>query len=67
MRVRRFLVDVAIILPVTFVVAALVTYLYSLIVHGAGAVNWETAFQLAFIVGIVLPLTRTRAVTNRER
>jgi len=57
MNMKKFLTDMAITIPITFVVAAIVTYLYSLIVHGAGVVNWSTAFNLAFIIGIVLPLT----------
>ncbi len=36
------------------IISAIVTFLYSLIVHSAGKVNWETAFQLAIIFGIVL-------------
>jgi hypothetical protein len=59
MNAKKFLLDVAVTTPVTFVVAAAVTYLYSLIAHGSGVVHWETAFQLAIILGIVLPLTRT--------
>jgi hypothetical protein len=57
---RRILGDIAITTPITFVIAAAVTYLYSLIVHGTGAVSWEMAVQLALIFGIVLPLTRSR-------
>ena len=58
---RELLQDIAITTPITFLVAALVTYLYSLIVHEVGAINWETAFQLALVFGIVLPLTRARS------
>ena len=61
MRVKGFLFDMVITIPITFVVAAVVTYLYSLIAHGSGAVNWDTAFHLAIIIGIVLPLSRARA------
>lgn len=50
----------AITMLVTFVVAAVVTYVYSLIAHGSGAVNWDTAFHLAIILGVVLPFTRVR-------
>lgn len=53
--------EIAFTIPITFVVAALVTYLYSLIAHGAGVVDWETAFQLGLVLGIVLPLTRRRS------
>lgn len=58
MNVKKILLDVAITVPLTFVVAAVVSYLYSLIAHGSGSVNWETAFQMAIILGIVLPFTR---------
>ncbi|MCF7802346.1 MAG: hypothetical protein K9N34_10055 [Candidatus Marinimicrobia bacterium] len=57
---RGLLLDMAITIPVTFVVAAIVTFLYSLLAHGAGSVSWDTAFQLAIIIGIVMPLTRVR-------
>jgi len=65
MKAKNFLLDVAVTVPVTFVVAAAVMYLYSLMVHGSGAVNWETAFHLAIILGIVLPLTRARQWQGR--
>jgi CHASE3 domain sensor protein len=42
----------------TFVVSAVVTFLYALIAHGTGVVDWETAFALAAILGIVLTMVR---------
>ncbi|MEJ2601133.1 MAG: hypothetical protein P8Z00_22570 [Anaerolineales bacterium] len=60
MKIKSFLLDMAITIPVTFVVAAVVTYLYSLLVHGSGSVDWDVAFQLAFVIGIVLPLATAR-------
>lgn len=61
MNPKSLLADMAITIPVTFVVAAIVSYLYSLIVHGAGIADWDGAFHLAFVIGIVLPLTRAGA------
>ena len=61
MNMKQFLVDMAITASVGFVVAGVVTYLYSLIVHGTGSINWETAFDLAIVLGIVLPLTSFRS------
>jgi len=43
-----------------FVVSAIVTFLYSFIVHGIGIVDWETAFCLAIILGIVLTWMNVR-------
>ncbi len=60
MNVKKLLLDMAITIPVTFVVAAVVTFLYSLIAHGSGSVSWDTTFHLAIILGIVVPLTRAR-------
>jgi hypothetical protein len=60
MKAKSYLLDMTITISVTFVVAAVVTFLYNLLVHGSGVVEWETAFHLAFIIGIVLPLTRAR-------
>jgi len=67
MEIGRYLVDMVITGTVTFVVAAAVTYLYSLVAHGSGFVNWETAFTLAIILGIVLPLSRTRSEGARPK
>ena len=58
MIVRRFLIDFALVFSVTFVVAAIVTYLWNLIAHGQSVVDWETSFRLAIILGIALPVTR---------
>lgn len=58
---RQFLLDMAITVPVTFLVAVVVTYLYNLVAHGMGAVDWDAAFELALVVGIVLPLAQARS------
>ena len=61
MRAKKLALDMVITIPITFAVVAIVTYLYSLIAHGSGSVNWETAFELSVILGIVLPLCKSRA------
>ncbi len=61
MNTRQFLLDVALTILVTFGVTAAVTYGYSLVVHGTGIIDWETAFSLALVLGIVLPLSRLRS------
>ena len=38
----------------TIVVAAIVTFLWSLIAHGSGVINWETSFVLALVLATVL-------------
>jgi len=50
---------------VTLVVCAIVTFLYSLIAHGEGVVDWDTSVLFAVIFGIVLPIHR--ALTSKGR
>jgi hypothetical protein len=40
-----------------FVVGAGVTYLYSLIFHGTGSVDWGAALRLGIMLGIILSYT----------
>ena len=61
MRFKRFLIDFARVFAVTFVVTAIVTYLWNLIAHGQSAVDWETSFRFAIILGIALPVARIMA------
>ena len=58
MNLKRYAIDFALMFVIIFVENLIVTYLYSLIFHGMGAINWETAFQFAVTLGIVLPLVR---------
>ena len=60
MRVKQMIVDFAVIFCVTLVVSSIVTFLYSLLVHGTGQVDWGASFRLALIIGIVLPATGRR-------
>ncbi len=65
MNIKKLLISFVTIFGVTLVVAAIVTFLYSLTVHGAGTIDWETSFRLAIILGIVLPVAR--AMKSREK
>lgn len=56
----KVLADAAITFVIVLVVAAVVTFFYSLIAHGSGAVDWETAFRFAIILAIVLPWLKAR-------
>lgn len=65
MNFKQLLLGFVTIFAVTLVVAALVSFLYSLIVHGTGVFDWELAFRLAIILGLILPVTR--ALEGREK
>lgn len=60
MDIKKLAADIAFVFIITFLASVIVTYLYSFIVHAGGRVDWETAFRLSIIFGIVLPLVRQR-------
>jgi hypothetical protein len=43
---------------IAFVVNLIVAYLYTLLVHGTGVLEWETSTQMAFLLGIIIPIVR---------
>jgi hypothetical protein len=43
---------------IVFVVNLAVTFLYTLIVHGAGVVDWESAIRFGIMLAIILPWMR---------
>ena len=65
MKIKSFLIGFVTTFAVTLVVAALVTYLWNLIAHGQSAVDWETSFRFAIILGIALPVAR--AMTSKGK
>ncbi len=60
MKIKKFLIQFAIYFSLVFVVAAIVTYLWNLGMHGQSAIDWETSFRLAIILGIILAVERAR-------
>jgi len=56
MNIVSFLRSVVLIFLLVFVVSAIVSYLYSLIAHGTGVIDWDSAFRFGLIFGISLPL-----------
>jgi len=55
MKLRQSLIDAAVIFFLTFAVNLAVAYLYGIIVHGSGKLEWETASRLAITLGIIVP------------
>jgi hypothetical protein len=37
-----------------------VTWLWNLVFHRVGAIDWETSFRLAIVFGIIMPLMASR-------
>ena len=73
MNIKKLLIVSVITFAIAFAVTlgayVLVTYLYSFIAHGAGTIDWETAFRFAIMLGIslgvVLPIIR--AIMDKKK
>ena len=55
------------ILVLVFVVTCVVTYLWNLIAHGSGAIDWGTAVRLGIILGVVLTWVNTRSRKSDQK
>ncbi|RMG36896.1 MAG: hypothetical protein D6732_07575 [Methanobacteriota archaeon] len=60
MTVRTFMINFVSTFVVVFIVASFVSFLWNLVFHAAGIVDWETSFRLAIILGIILPWVQER-------
>lgn len=67
MTIRQYVTDFIVMFAVVMVVNLIVTYLYSLIVHGSGVIDWETAFQFAISLAIILPWLRKHEKKQSEQ
>ena len=67
MEIKEFLIGFVTVFVVALVVTAIVTYLWSLIAHGAGEIDWGRSFRFAIIFGIVLGWVRMKARERKKK
>ena len=54
MNIKTYFINFIISFILVFVLISVITYLWNLVFHENGSVNWETSFAMAIILGIVL-------------
>ena len=57
---KHYLLDLVAVFAATFVVSIIVTLVWSLLVHRAASVDWESSFRFAILLGVILPWMETR-------
>lgn len=67
MNIKSFLIDFVSLFLLVFVVTSIVTYLWNLIFHDAGVVDWGTSFSMAVILGIILALLKARECKGQRQ
>jgi len=60
LKIKLFFLEFLKFFLITLTIAIFVTYLWNLIVHSYGLVDWETSFRLAIIFGIVFGIINTK-------
>ncbi len=61
MKTKKLITQILLTFAITLVTAGIVTLLWNLVIDKAGIViDWKTSFVLAIIIGIVIPLSRTK-------
>ncbi len=55
MKLATCLKDFVVVFALAFAVTAAVSFLWSLLAHGAGVVDWGSAVRFGIIFGILLP------------
>jgi len=67
MNFKNIIIDFVLHFIMVLVAAIIVSFLYSLIVHGAGVIDWETSFRLAIIFGVVFSWINARERKRKEK
>ncbi len=57
---KKFVTGFITVFAITLLVTIGVTFLWSLIFHGAAIIDWETSFRSAILFGIIFPLVNSR-------
>ncbi|HET7224579.1 MAG TPA: hypothetical protein VFK69_02605 [Candidatus Eisenbacteria bacterium] len=60
MNVKRLILDVLTVFSLSLVASIGVTFLWNLIVHRTGTVDWETSFRFAILFAIIVPWMEAR-------
>ncbi len=65
MNIKKLVVEFVTVLAVVLVIAAILTFLWNIIGHGASTIDWETSFRLAIIFGIILTWVKSREIKEK--
>ena len=65
MNIKKLVDELVNVFAIALVVTAIVTFLWNIIGHRAGAVDWETSFRFAIIFGIILTWVKSRETEEK--
>jgi len=62
MNIKILVVEFVTVFAVTLVTAAIVTFLWNIIMHAEGIIDWETSFLFAILFGIIQTWVKSREI-----
>ena len=65
MNIKKLVVEFGTVFAVVLVIAAIVTFLWNIIGHGASSMDWKTSFRFAIIFGIILTWVKSREIKEK--
>ncbi len=65
MNITKLVVEFITVFVVALVTTAIVTFLWNIIGHGVGTVDWETSFRFAIVFGIILTWAKSRETKEK--
>lgn len=65
MNSKKLVIEFGTVFAVTLVTTALVTFLWNIVGHGTGIIDWETSFRFAVIFGIILTWVKSRETREK--
>ena len=65
MNSKKLVIEFGTVFAVTLVTTALVTFLWNIVGHGKGVIDWETSFRFAIIFGIILTWAKSRETREK--
>jgi len=66
MSARKWAVEIGFAFATTLLVSMVVTFVWNLATRAEVAVDWETSFVMAVVLGVALPLARARRSAGRD-
>jgi hypothetical protein len=58
MKAKNFLREFCILFVLAYLLSLTVSYLYTLLVHGIGIIDWNGSLRFGILLGIIIPASR---------
>lgn len=65
MNITKLGIEFITVFVVALITTAIVTFLWNLIGHGESAIDWETSFRFAIVLGIILTWSKSREAKEK--